>query len=352
MLRHPISSPVQAASQGLRLRAWALPLLAGASTAGPPAASPAEWGAFLAAERCALPLRQRLGGAGHLPGEAAAVLDARATVEMKRFLSAAAQCRRVAGELRRWGWTGVALKGGAAAASGGEPLDVVDLDLLVEPGNAAALARVLDERCGFRATRADPGPGLTGGWELAPRGTERDIPVEIHYDVPHLGAGVDPWAGLRPTRVEGVFRLAPATHLLHLLVHSVVHHVERRGQIRELVLLRAALEACTAGERAGVRARVQAHPLAEPLLAVWEMAEALAAGRVPDDPFAGVAAVRLAMAAGVEDAYPRGPALRTFKDAAYAMAAGEGEFARLWYGARSSVLPPADFRGDSWLDRR
>jgi hypothetical protein len=340
-------------ADALALRAWALRVLAGEAPGAPPAggaAAPA-WTLLLRAERCALPLCARLGAAaGALPPEAARVLEGCAMEEMKRFLSVAAQLRTAGAELARRGWTGVVLKGGAAAADGGEPLDVVDLDLLLEPARAGEFAVLLDG-AGSRVEGADPGATLTGGWHLASRRRPGEVQVEVHYAVPHLG-DVSPWEGIRPTRVAGIHRLAAATHLWHVLVHSVVHHLERRGQLRELVLLCAALAACAPEELEQVRRRVDGHAARGALRAAWEMADALRIGRAPADAFRAMAATRLAMAAGAGEGLPEWLRVHGFFPSAYAMAAGGGEYGRLWRGTRASVFPAAGYRGDAWLDRR
>lgn len=347
--------PLPSVADALALRAWALRVLAGAVVDDSPASrQPARaWTLLLRAERCALPLRARLGAAaGGLPPEAARVLEEYATEETKRFLSVAAQLRTAGAELARRGWTGVVLKGGAAAAEGGEPVDVVDLDLLLEPARAAEFAAFLDAGLGARVGGGDPGETLTGGWQLAARRVPGEVEVEVHYAVPHLGEDVAPWEGVRPTRVPGIHRLADATHLWHLLVHSVVHHLERRGQLRELVLLCAAMAACAPESLEQVRRRVDGHAARRPLRAAWEMAEALGSGGVPDDAFRELAAMRMAMVAGAGDGLPERLRVHAFFPSAFALAAGGGEYRRLWRGTRASVLPAAGYRGDAWLDRR
>ncbi|HEU0298042.1 MAG TPA: nucleotidyltransferase family protein, partial [Longimicrobium sp.] len=287
-----------------------------------------------------------------LPPEGARVLEEYATEEMKRFLSVAAQLRTAGAELARRGWTGVVLKGGTAAADGGEPLDVVDLDLLLERRHADEFAAFLDGELGARVGGGDPGETLTGGWQLASRRVPGEVEVEVHYTVPHLGADLSPWDGVRPTRVPGIHRLADAMHLWHLLMHSVVHHLERRGQLRELVLLCAAMAACPPEALGEVRRRVDGHPARDALRAAWEMAEALGSGRAPADGFRAMAATRVAMVAGAGERLPEWLRMHAFFPSAFALAAGGREYRRLWRGTRASVLPDGGYRGDAWLDRR
>ncbi len=338
-------------AQALRLRRWALDVAAGVAAGPPPAASAAAWRCLLAAERCAAPLRNRLAARGiPLPADAAAALDERATRELKRFLSVSAQLRLAGTLLRELGMVGVALKGGAAAADGGEPLDVVDLDLLVPAERAAEFAAALERRGGHRPLKADPDGTATGKWEMAGRVAPGGVLVEVHFGVPHLGPGVDPWARVRPSAVAGVHRLGAADHLWHLLVHSTVHHVERRGQLRELLLLADALRGASADDERTVEARAAAHRAGDAMAASLGMARALVQGSAPPDPFAGVAAARYALAAWPRPALPA-PTARAFGAAAVALAAGGGEYARLWRGADHSAVAPLAFRGARVLDR-
>lgn len=335
----------------LALRPWALAAVAGRAAAPPRLPSPGAWRAFLRVERCAAPLRRALSAANvPLPPELAAILADLATAELKRFMSAAAQVLLAGSLLRDMGVPGVALKAGAGAAGGGEPVDVADLDLLVPAEHAARFAAALEARGGHRPLKADPPATATGKWEMAGRKAQGALLVEVHFAVPHLGPGVDPWSGLRPTRVAGVFRLSAAHHLWHLLVHSAVHHVERRGQIRELVLLREAIGAATPAEVEEVRARAAAHPAAAVLQASLEMAGELAGGRVPRDRFAGVAAARAALLDWTPPPGVPAPTVRAYTAAVVALAAGAGDYRRLWFGADFSALAPSGFRGARALD--
>ncbi|HEU4451765.1 MAG TPA: hypothetical protein VFR81_01860, partial [Longimicrobium sp.] len=127
----------------LRLRAWAIRVLASPAASVPPREPAEAWRLFLLAERCALPLQNRLEAAAVRPdGEAAAVLRERSTVELQRVLSARAELRRVAVLLRERGWPGLVLKG-AASALLGEPVDLADVDVLVKTEHAEGLAEAL-----------------------------------------------------------------------------------------------------------------------------------------------------------------------------------------------------------------
>lgn len=339
-----------AAATGLSLRPWALAVVAGAPAALPARPDPEAWRLFLRAERAAEPLRARLRAAEiALPAPLQAVLEEEATHELKRFLSVTAHVHRTARILREAGLPGVVLKGGAAAACGGAPLDVSDLDLLVPSAAAADFAGRLDTSGAYRPRKADPHPTATGKWEMAQRVSEGQVQVEVHFAVPHLG--MDPWEGIRPTRHAGLHRLSAEASVWHLLVHSAIHHPERRGQLRELLLLADALAECPDDARASIEGRIAAHAHAGALAAVLAMAAGVAAGRVPQDRFVPVAAVRYALSVWRRPAAMPEATGRAFGAAAVALAADDGTYRELWHGRGASAVLPFGWRGGSALDR-
>lgn len=349
------TSQLDTVAGALALRGWALRVFAGVSPQAaplPPWPSAEAWAVFLHGEHCAAPLRARLRAAGvELPDGPAALLRREATVETQRFLSVAAQLRSIGAVLREKGWPGVALKAGAAAAAGSEPLHALDLDLLVPKEHAAALAALLEARGGYRSLGADPGETLTGAWELAPRRSDDSVELDLHFDVPHLGEGISLWDDARPSRIPGISRPASAAHLWHLLVHAGLHHLQRRGRLRDLLLLRLALDDCGPEDVEVVRARIDRHRAAPVLRAMVAMARGFDSGREPEDPFRAVAAAAFALYAGAGRRLPERLRLMGFARSVFALAAGAPEYRRLWYGERSSVLPAAGFRGDTRLDR-
>jgi hypothetical protein len=313
----------------LRLRAWAFRVLWGDGGAAPEVESPGAWPLFLGVERCALPLLRRLeagdGGEG-LPARAGAQLRARAMVEVKRALSAGAELRRVSTVLEAHGWRALVLKGGAHLAAGTPPLDVWDVDLLLAPGQALPLGRALSATGAYATVGEDAPPGTPGRWEAATRISPGGVQVELHFAIPYLGAGVDPWAGAVPAGVPGVLRMSPPLHLWHVLVHGVSHHPDRRGALRDLLLLAAAHGECAPAQVEEVRARAARHPHRALLLRALALVEEAAAGRIPRDPFRAEAALRYGLAADP----PRGPLWRTriVPEVACAAVAGGAELAR------------------------
>ena len=326
----------------LRLRAWAIRVLVSPAASAPPREPAEAWRLFLLAERCALPLQGRLEAAGVRPdGDAAAVLRERATVELQRVLSARAELRRVAVLLRERGWPGVVLKG-AACALLGEPLDLADIDVLVRTEHAEGLAGALGGAGGHRPVGAHVEAGRAGQWHLAGMAAPSAVPVEIHYDLPQLGA-VEPWEGTVETSQAGLRALAPPLHLWHVLVHGAFHHPERCGSLRELLLLRAALRACSPAELREVETRIDASP-AHPLLRRVMAWVTGGDGETGDgDPFRAAAALRYGLWQARRRVGEPGRRERALVTAAFSHALGHGQ-ARLLWGRRhlSGVFTPYD----------
>jgi hypothetical protein len=335
------------AGPALSLRAWALALLPGGEAGPPPPAPPPAWELFLRSERCAILLRSQL-DAGSVPADVRPVLQEASARELRRAMALRGELAFLGRILRREGWTGVALKAGAAAADGDATLDVADLDLLVRPGDVRAVADALAAN-GYRHAGHDDRIDTDdpGAWELGARIREGSLQVELHFAVPFLGDDVDVWKGTVPTAIPGISRLAPATHLWHVLVHGVAHHVERRGAVRDLLLVRAALARCTPAEVGTVEARAARHPLRAVLAATLALARD---GAAAPDPFRRVAAMRMRMLEAGLPSLP-GPLGRAFVSATLAFAAGGGEYWRLWRGSHASVLVGPRARGARAVDR-
>lgn len=328
------------AEEALRVRGWALGVLAGAGDAAPPAASAEGWRAFLAAEGCALPLRARL--AAPLPAPAGEVLDAAAAAELRRVLSARGQLRLLGRMAERRGWRLVVLKGGAHAHDDRAAVDLVDVDVLGRAGELDELAAMLREQ-GYRQV-SPPSSHGAGDW-AAPGG----IQVELHHAVP----GVEPfhpvWDRIVPA--GALWRLHPADHLWHLLVHAVVQHPDRRGRLRDLLLMAAALEGCDAASREEVARRIAADPYAEALRASLEIAGSLAEGTAPPaDPFPTVAATRYLVMGWKRGRLP--PVVATFAGVAvFARFGGHGGETGTWTHSGMGLERPSALPGFGWLHR-
>ncbi len=313
--RSPIDEdPVAGA---LRLRRLALRLLAvpepadAESWRGVGDVPESGWRLFLAVERCALALRSALDRAGarrRVPAPAREILDARATVELQRILSAGAQLRSIGRFAEESGWRVVVLKGGVPIAAGRHGIDVHDVDVLLDDRDAHGLAARLDA-AGYRA-----GPhGISH--HLPGRMAEASIPVDVHLGLEAFASrGVgDVRSAVRPIEaLPSLLRPAPPDHVAYLVTHSVAQHPWRQGTLRDLLLVADGVAECAAAELARVERRLREQPRGEAMAALLAMAGAVARGAVPDDAFAGTAAVNYALNAGRAPRAP-GPQLEVIR---------------------------------------
>jgi hypothetical protein len=276
---------VDLAAAALRLRDWALEVLASRDDPQPsPVASPEAWEVFLRTERCALPLVGRAGRGG-----AHEVLRRLATEEMTRVLSARAQLRVLDRIAAAGGWAPILLKGGVSAA-GEDPLDLMDLDVLLVRDQAPRFAEAMG-REGYGSLEPDVIGPDSSAHHLGNRRLPGSIQVEVHFRLPLVDDDARVRARSLPLAGADSFRrLGAADHAWHLLLHAAVQHPFRRGRIRDLLLIARALAECAPDERAEVHARVAAHPFAGPLEAVARAAEALGRGTLPPDTFRTIAA--------------------------------------------------------------
>lgn len=336
------------ACDALRLRAWALDVLASPAAAAPPPDVAGEvWELFLRSEACALPLRARLRRSPleARPAPAAArVLEGRATIELQRVLSARGQLRVIGSAAGARGWRVAVLKGGAAVAAGLD-LDLIDLDLYGAHATARALGEVLDER-GYAAA------GGPGSHRLAARKTGNALPIELHFAVPGAEPGDEPLARAVPCPgAPGLLRLAPVDQAWHLLQHVVAQHYERRARLRDVLLLGAALAECSAAEAGEAARRAAAHPLADGMQALLALARALRGEAELRDPFralaAGVYLVRATM-----QPRPLPPlVMGRLQAAVYARLTGDrGRPA--WVDPGFGLGLPSGFRALHWLHAR
>lgn len=342
----------EAARGALRLRAWALPVLAGAAPPLPPRVGEDAWSVFLAIERCALPLRDALAAADRLEEAdetARAALSGRAVHEAMHVLALRQEAGLAAALLRRHGWEAVVLKGGATVLGGGRELDVLDLDLLLPPERARALAAALDA-AGYEPEDDDLPPGAPNRHQLAGRIRPGGMAVEVHVDVAPVGEIADPFAGTVSLPVPGLLRLRSEAHLWHVLAHGTLHHPERRGALRDLLVAAAAAAWCTPAELAGVERRAAAHPAAGVLGRMLAMARALAEGRPADDRFAREAATAYLLYLFTARHHPPTPLLLALGRTAHSLAQGGREYGRLWVGSHVSAFSRG-YAGGRRIDR-
>jgi hypothetical protein len=332
------SAPLLAA---VRLRRWALAVLAGAGPQAPEWRAPREaparaWRLFLAAERCALPLLRRLAASGTeslLPPAGAEALRAAAAAEVSSALSARLQLVEFGRVSLERGWPLLVLKGGVAAMHDETAVFLSDVDVLARPEHAPDVAAWLEAR-GYSGG-SDVPVGKPGAWHLAARRTPHAVQVEVHYGVRGLDTAAVRERAVALAGVPGLSRLHPADHLFHMVRHSGVDHPSRRGRIRDLVLVAQAAGECSPAELGAVRALLAALPQRAVLLQALDLAVAVAAGRLERDPFAAAAAANL-----LSHAEPPSPERsvrvgRAFEMAVYDILAGPGAYLRtLWRQAR------------------
>jgi len=337
------------AAEALRLRSWALPVLAGAQPGAPPVVTPGAWELFLAIERCAQPLRGAL-GADLLEGlaqPARGALERAGVREAVNALSLRQEAGQVARLLRARGWTGIVLKGGAAVLGRAREVDVRDLDVLVRPEHAHPLAADMDA-VGYVAEGPDMDPAAPNQHEIASRTRDGQILVEIHFDLAPRLEG-DAWAGAVPLDVAGLFRMAPANHLWHVLLHGTLHHPERRGSLRDVLVAAAAAGWCAGGDLAEVERRCRAHPRGRLPARMLAMARSVAAG-TPVDGFRHEAAAAYLLYQLTLRYHPPTQLLLALARTTFALGESRGEYAGLWYGSHVSAIPRG-YTGTSWLDR-
>src|SRR5882762_10320836 len=206
----------------LRLRAAALAVLGRRQPdwSGQAACSAATWDVFLRTERCALALKARIAVAER---EVPDPVEAAATRELQRILSARGQLQRIGQLAAAHAIPAIVLKGGVAALISPAPVDVQDVDVLVRPLQAERLAGLLDEE-GFLGT------GPAGTAHLAQRISPNAVQIEVHFALNDIDVSDEMWSRARPLDgLAGLSRLGASDHLWHLLVHTVVTHPHRRG---------------------------------------------------------------------------------------------------------------------------
>jgi len=311
----------------LRLRAAVIDLLGGGQPDWNhlPPCSAGTWDVFLRTERCALALKARLTATEPgIPEPGRSHMEAAATRELQRILSARGHLLRIGQLARAHDIPAIVLKGGVAALASAAPVDVADVDVLVPPLQAERFAELLDKE-GFRGT------GPAGTAHIAQRLVPNAVHIEVHFAINDLELTDAMWNRARPLDgASGLSRLGAADHLWHLLVHTVVTHPHRRGSLRDVLLAADALADCSLSELKGVERLIAGHPLAQSLGDVLAMAHELRDGVAIQDRFRREAAANYVL---------RGPL-------------GWLGFSRFWTGAFVSAvfsqLGGAVYRRHEW----
>lgn len=272
-----MATPHPEVLESLRLRRWSLALLNGEQLPPPPA-SAVGWTLFLAREGCAPRLLALAGTRAPTELRSAAAADAQIILLLRAELQA------IMVVAARLGIVPVLLKGGAALHDGARAVRAKDIDLLLSPAEAHALASALD----------------TDGWRphgggsrnhLAERVRDGGPPVELHTTDaaagPHLSAAALARARPHPT-LPGLRLLHPDDQVRHLAIHQTIEHAAYRGRLRDLLLLGDAL-ADSSGDDLIEGWGLPPHQRA-PVAEVIDVARALHDHRSPRDPFETIAA--------------------------------------------------------------
>jgi hypothetical protein len=176
----------------------------------------------------------------------------------------------------------VVLKGGVHAIANATPtLPLVDVDLLVEEKNVAALVDAL-AAAGF----GNPARKLLHHQGLTP--SKGRLSIEVHWTTHDDGTQLDPatWSRLRPIEAaKPLQRLGAADNLLHLIEHAILVHRDRSVSIRDTILIGIAAKDCTERELQTVRSALGDAEQSEAMNSLLEFAGALADQNGAEDPF-------------------------------------------------------------------
>ncbi|MCW2991563.1 MAG: putative nucleotidyltransferase, partial [Solirubrobacterales bacterium] len=236
----------------LSLRRWATQILAGEAGGDPPPTG--RLVLFLRLERCAGPLFEALGQRDRLQAldpAAAQLLRDGAHRDAERALRAERDARWLGRTAHSLGIHAVVLKGGAPVIAGASPAPyLADLDVLVRPGDAAALSGEL-RRSGYVQAAAQ---GDVAEWFH-----ESDrLPIDLHWGSPVKGWPITAWERTVPLGgAPGLHRLGSRDQLEHLVRHAVIHHIDRLPRLRDVLLIGATAAACSASELAAARAALR-----------------------------------------------------------------------------------------------
>jgi hypothetical protein len=285
-------------------------------------------------------------GAG-LAAEIRQTITHAAEAEVKRALAARAQLHAIARLAQRLGLTVVVLKGGVPVARGTN-LHLVDIDVLVPPAQADALAAALESE-GFTAA------GWSSPRHLSARVASGALPVEIHTTTHRAGKPLPERVWDEIHRIENepdLHRLSAPEHLWHVLSHIVVDHPYRRGRIRDLIVIADAVTLCSKSQIATVIERGAVSPHADTYEALVTAAHALRTGLAASDAFEAEALEHYA----ATDWMTRRPVPYALRETvwkwAFALLSGRAELHEVWADTVAVSLAPSPHGVVSQLERR
>ena len=206
-----------------------------------------DWASLLASalRHSLLPLLyDRLQGldASRIPPEVIAGLKGAYYANLLRNQRLGADLAEAVAALRQEGVEALVLKGGALARTvyaGPAQRPMVDLDLLVRPGQMARAGVVL-EALGYQTSRSEPAHMVAfqqrfgGGLEWLRSRGDRTTRLDVQFDLVGVdwcwdAFPVEPgalWEAARPLDLDGTpaLQLSPEDTLIHLCLHPALHH--------------------------------------------------------------------------------------------------------------------------------
>jgi hypothetical protein len=301
------------------------------------------WRLFLRVERCAHPLHQAVAKHGlqsWFPAPFLELLTHEANWELQHIRSARRQLSMIGTWAAEHGCRPIVLKGGLAAL-GESCVDLNDLDLLLPKGDAERLVVALLDQ-GYQQF------GFAGVHHLRGIMREGELVIEIHVTLDIEWTATD---GVLRNRIEeiptsqGLWRLAPADHLWHVLTHGVVKHPDRRGRVRDLLLLQHAIAACAAEDIEATRQQAAKHQRSDSLRPRLDYGVQRSQGEATDDPFEELALIGYLLGHRKENRSRVHPTSGMVNDWVFAQLLGPAERRAIWSGVRGlspdlSGFPP------------
>ncbi|MEO7368444.1 MAG: nucleotidyltransferase family protein [Gemmatimonadaceae bacterium] len=216
------------------------------------------WRTFIILERCASPLLAAVmdkDDKNTVPITVLGILRQEAARETESVLMAERDARWIASCARTVGAKPIALKGLLPVLAGTTPpLHLLDVDILASAEDARLLSPSLAS-AGFTAATDNE---IHHVYWHPPSG---HLPIEIHETIFADGSPVPDAMARRVTEVSGtsgLYRLAYADQMVHVLVHSLVQHKERHIRIRDLLLMSWFLDRMTDDDRLDLDSQINA----------------------------------------------------------------------------------------------
>lgn len=275
------------------------------------------------------------------------LLQEASTYEFGRTVLARSELNKIADIARERNLRPIVLKGGIPAFTRHDPVDLVDVDILLPNRDAHELAAALDDRgysSGFSSARHMKG-------RSGPNGSE----VEVHVTLDRQGlvTAEEIWNRALPLPgANHLWQLAPSDHLWHVLTHSALDHPMRRGRLRDLVLIANAIEQCTEDDLAVVRNRIGRHEKTDLLKTLLEMANSILSHKLSCDPFQAIALNHYMLHAGLRRLKVPESLFQDLKPSVFALLQGPEERRQLWADTRLVSLAPSPYSSISWVENR